>query len=121
CGRVGYLHLGHLLALGTPAELQRRPDVTPPGTHRIEITPAPHGITTERDFAADITHLLERLRNQPGVLQATIFGQAIHALVNDDRTAENLGLNGATVRRTEPSLEDVFVSLARAQDEREKT
>src|SRR5438874_947657 len=42
CGRVGYLHLGHLLALGTPAELQRRPDVPPPGPHPIELIPAPH-------------------------------------------------------------------------------
>jgi ABC-2 type transport system ATP-binding protein len=119
CGRVGYLHLGHLLALGAPRELQQRQDVTPPGTHRLRIVPASHGITTDTGHSAETTRLLERLRQQPGVLQATIFGQAIHALVVDGRSVDDLGLNGATVRPAEASLEDVFVALAKAQDERE--
>ena len=37
CARVGYIHLGHLLAAGTPADLKRMPGVTPEGTRRIEI------------------------------------------------------------------------------------
>jgi ABC-2 type transport system ATP-binding protein len=89
CGRVGYLYLGKLLALGTPADLKRRPDVTPPGTRRI------HGL--------------------PAVRDATIFGQLIHALVDEQTTAADLGLPPDRVRQTEPSLEDVFVTLAKAQ------
>src|SRR5438132_3159489 len=38
CGRVGYLYLGRLLALGTPAELKALPDVTPADTRRLEIS-----------------------------------------------------------------------------------
>src|SRR5262245_51742815 len=70
CGRVGYLYLSKLLALGTPDELKRLPAVTPPGTRRLEIV------------GQDAAALLARLRQRPGVRQATIFGQSIRALVD---------------------------------------
>jgi ABC-2 type transport system ATP-binding protein len=104
CARVGYIHLGNMLILGTPHELQELPSVTPAGTRRLEIV------------GPDTAATLERLRGRAGVRQATIFGQAIHALVDDDRTLEELGLSDFRVRETEPSLEDVFVTLARAQE-----
>jgi ABC-2 type transport system ATP-binding protein len=49
------------------------------------------------------------------VVQATIFGQSIHALVDRSRSAADLGVGDARVVETEPSLEDVFVTLSRAQ------
>jgi ABC-2 type transport system ATP-binding protein len=64
--------------------------------------------------------VLETLRNKPGVREATIFGQAIHALVDGGRTAAELGLNGLDVRETEASLEDVFVTLSRRAAEKER-
>jgi ABC-2 type transport system ATP-binding protein len=105
CGRVGYIYLSNLLALGTPAELKQMPDVTPEGTRWLEI------------FDRDPAGLLQSFRDRPGVRQATIFGQSIHALVDRDRTNEELGLGRATTRvmDTEPSLEDVFVTLSRQQ------
>jgi ABC-type multidrug transport system ATPase subunit len=103
CGRVGYLHQGRLLTLGTPAELKALPGVTPPGTCRLEFS------------AADPAALLARLHDRPGVREATVFGQAVRALVEDGTGPESLGLNGVTARPVEPSLEDVFVSLARAE------
>ena len=48
------------------------------------------------------------------MLQATIFGEAIHALVAEDRAPTELGLEAEQVRDAEPSLEDVFVALSRA-------
>ncbi len=108
CGRVGYLSRGRLLAIGTPEELRRWPGVTPPGTRRLEIT------------GANMPELLRQLRVRPGVRQATIFGQAIHALVDADRSLTDLGLEGAFARPSEPSLEDVFVALARAQGDVER-
>jgi ABC-2 type transport system ATP-binding protein len=105
CGRVGYLWLSRLLALGTPEELKRLPDVTPPGTRRLEIA------------GADVASLLDRLRGRAGVRQATIYGQAVHAVVDADVSDESLGLAGADVRPAEPSLEDVFVALSRAQQD----
>jgi ABC-type multidrug transport system ATPase subunit len=103
CGRVAYLYLGRLLAVGTPAELKALPGVTPPGTRRLELV------------AADPAALLARLRGRSGVRDATIFGQAVYALVEEDASPETLGLDGVTVRPNEPSLEDVFVTLARAE------
>lgn len=103
CARVGYIYMSHMLAVGTPHELKQIPGVTPPGTHWLEI------------ISSDTAALLERLRDRPGVLQATIFGQSIHALTQADLSPLDLGLQGAQVVVTEPSLEDVFVSLSRAQ------
>jgi ABC-2 type transport system ATP-binding protein len=106
CGRVGYLYLGHLLALGTPAQLRDRPGVTPPGTIRLEISlPGGSGL--------EVAELMERLRSHAGVLQVTIFGHTIHALVTADSTPESLGLDPTQVRPADASLEDAFVTLSR--------
>jgi ABC-2 type transport system ATP-binding protein len=109
CARVGYLYLGRLLALGTPRELKELPAVTPPGTRHLEIHPS-------LNHGSDVAALLERLRHQPGVRNATIFGQAIHALVDDNRSPAELGAGDAVVLPGEPTLEDVFVALTRAQE-----
>lgn len=103
CGRVGYLYLSKLLTLGTPDELKQLPSVTPPGTKRLEIT------------AGNVAGTLERLRKVPTVREATIFGQSIHALVAEHTNPAELGLNADQVRVTTPSLEDVFVTLSKAQ------
>jgi ABC-2 type transport system ATP-binding protein len=102
CGRVAYLYLSHLLAAGTPEELKTLPAVTPPGTCRLEIS--------GRDGAG----LLARLRGRAGVREATLFGESVHALVDAELAAADLGLNGVTVRPAGANLEDVFVTLARA-------
>jgi ABC-2 type transport system ATP-binding protein len=103
CARVGYIYLGRLLAVGSPAELKRLPAVSPPGTRRLEIT------------AEDTAGTLERLRHLPPVREATIFGESIHALVDERTTPADLGLPPDRVRPTGPSLEDVFVTLSKAQ------
>lgn len=104
CGRVGYIYLSNLLALGTPTQLKQLPDVTPAGCRWLDVQ--------YRDPAG----LLERLRDRPGVRQATIFGQSIHALVENDRSLDDLGLaDGARVQESDPSLEDVFVTLSKLQ------
>ncbi len=102
CARVGYIYLANLLAVGTPAELKALPAVTPPGTHWLEVT------------GGDAAAMLQRLSGHAGVRQATVFGQAIHALVDADHSPAELGLNGEQLHPTEPSLEDVFVALSRA-------
>jgi ABC-2 type transport system ATP-binding protein len=103
CARVGYIYMSRLLAVGTPKELKGLPGVTPPGTRRLEI------------FSADAAGTLERIRRLPGVKQATIFGQAIFVLVDERVSPADLGLKSEEVHPAEPTLEDVFVTLSRAQ------
>ncbi|QEE29586.1 ABC transporter ATP-binding protein [Terriglobus albidus] len=100
CGRVGYIYLSKLAAIGTVAELQQLPEANPKGTVRVQIE--------ARDASMELT----RLRSMKGVREATIFGRSIHALVEqDDLEAIRQQLNGASVETIVPSLEDVFVTL----------
>ncbi|MDZ4687891.1 MAG: ABC transporter ATP-binding protein [Planctomycetaceae bacterium] len=103
CARVGYIYLSQLLAFGMPSELKKLPGVTPPGTRRLEIRGPEPAV------------LCERLRAIPGVRQATIFGRSVFALVDDHLSESDLGLTGLDVHPTVATLEDVFVSLSRAQ------
>jgi len=100
CGRVGYIYMSKLIAIGTVAELQKLPDANPAGTSRIQIV------------APNPSELLDRVRRAPGIREATIFGRTIHALAEtnhlDDLRAQ---FPQAEVKVIEPSLEDVFVTL----------
>jgi ABC-type multidrug transport system ATPase subunit len=106
CSHVAYIYFGRLIADGTPNSLRELPDVQPHGTMRIEIT------------TPEVTRALRFARRLPGIRSATIFGQSIHALVEDhfdlNDLREQLLKNGITVgeiRPLAPSLEDVFVEL----------
>jgi ABC-2 type transport system ATP-binding protein len=100
CGRVGYIYSSKLIAIGTVAELQRLPDASPPGTARVQIV------------TANPSEMLDGVRTMEGVREATIFGHAIHALVETNRLdALREKMPGAKVEVIEPSLEDVFVTL----------
>lgn len=100
CGRVGYIYNSKLIAIGTVAELQKLPDANPPGTARVEIdVPNP-------------SQALDQVRALEGVQEATIFGHAIHALVQKERLeALQLQLPDASIKAIEPTLEDIFVTL----------
>jgi len=100
CGRVGYIYLSNLVAIGTVPELQRLPAANPPHTSRIQIT------------TANASAMLDPVRGMSGVREATIFGQSIHALVETDKIdALKAHLPQARIEVITPSLEDVFVTL----------
>src|SRR6201996_8961035 len=100
CGRVGYIYLSKLIAIGTVAELQKLPDANPAGTSRIQIA------------AANPSEILDRVRHLPGIREATIFGHSIHALAETNRLDDlRAGLPQAKIEPIDPSLEDVFVTL----------
>jgi ABC-2 type transport system ATP-binding protein len=101
CGRIAYLHLGKLLAIGTPNQLKNLPEITPTGYRRVEIA------------TPDAAEVLARLKHRQTVREATIFGQSIHALVENGDELTDLAGPEVVVRPAAPNLEDVFVTIAR--------
>jgi ABC-type multidrug transport system ATPase subunit len=106
CSHVAYIYYAQLIADGSPEKLKALPDINPQGSYRIEIS------------APEITKALRRARELPFVRSATVFGQQIHALIDQSVSPEELQRkligSGIAVRETRPlatSLEDVFVEL----------
>ncbi len=115
CTDVGYLFLSKLLVLGKPDELKGLPEVTPPGTTRYELQ------------VEDSARQLAVLKTTERIHDATMFGEKIHLLVDNQLSPEQLrntlGLppDKFKIRTTNPSLEDVFVTLTRAAEARRFT
>jgi ABC-2 type transport system ATP-binding protein len=100
CGRVGYIYLSKLIAIGTVEELQHLPAANPPDTVRLQID------------IPDASQNLAHVRTLPGIQEATIFGRSIHALAQHGQLeAIRDALPQAHITVIEPSLEDVFVTL----------
>jgi ABC-type multidrug transport system ATPase subunit len=106
CSHVAYIYYAQLIADGSPEQLKSLPDINPKGAYRVEIS------------APEITRALRRARELPYVRSATVFGQQIHALIDQSVPREELEqalkTSGIAVRDTRPldtSLEDVFVEL----------
>jgi drug efflux transport system ATP-binding protein len=108
CSRVALMDRGRLLVVAPPDELRASAGAA------VEVLARPY-----RDAA-------EWLRGQPEVADVEAFGQRLHAsLASDDVEGAvsrlDAGLRGAglqveSVRRTVPSLEDVFIQQIRAAD-----
>jgi ABC-type multidrug transport system ATPase subunit len=106
CSHVGYIYSSKLIVCGVPDELKELPEVNPSGTRRLDIT------------CDRVTLGLQTLRRLPGVISATVFGQSMHLLVENNVSEEFLreklsavGIQHADIRPIAPSLEDVFVAL----------
>jgi ABC-2 type transport system ATP-binding protein len=114
CSHVAYIYFASLIANGTPAELKAMPEISPPGTARVEIT------------SVQVTRALAVLRKLPGVISATVFGQSVHALIEDRLSHEALtaalakeNIPVGDIRPLAVSLEDVFVEMSyRRESER---
>jgi ABC-2 type transport system ATP-binding protein len=106
CHRLALMNRGRLIALDTPGNLRAR--VVEP---ILEVS------------TDDAPRAVEALSHAPGVLEVAMFGRTLHVTVDDAqggeaRVREILSSSGravADVHTVPPSLEDVFVSLVRAE------
>jgi ABC-2 type transport system ATP-binding protein len=104
CGRLGIMNRGRLLALDAPSALKR--EVVRGETWDVVAQP--------------LVAALEALARLPGVRQAGLLGDHLHAVTEAGaQTAERLeevlrrmGFEGAAVERADVTLEDVFAELA---------
>ena len=106
CSHVGYIYMSKLIVCGEPDELKKMPEVSPPGTRRLDIT------------CDHLTTALQAMRQLRGVRNATVFGQSMHLLVDDKVSREmiearlrEIGIEHSEIHEIGPSLEDVFVTL----------
>ncbi len=78
CSHVGYIHMSKLIVSGQPDDLKQLPEVTPPGTRRLDVT------------CDHVTQALQAMRAVEGVRSATVFGQSMHLLVDDAITRADI-------------------------------
>ena len=107
CDHVGYIYMSKLIVWGEPDELKKMPEVNPPGTQRLDVT------------CDHVTTALQAMRQMRGVHSATVFGQSMHLLVDEnvrrdeiDQKLHSVGIGHAEIHEIGPSLEDVFVTLS---------
>ena len=104
CGRVGIMREGKLLALDTPAALKLQ--VVPGDVWEVHAEPLQSALNAHETVA--------------GVLRVGLAGDHLRMITERGMKEENLrlalesaGLNEVSLERGEPTLEDVFLSLAR--------
>jgi len=115
CSRVGYIYNSRLIVSGGPDELKQVREVVGQGYQRYEVICRP------------LIATFNLARAMPGVRDVTIFGQALHIVTDPDRTLVEVQAQLAallqqhhrqaeiiSIRAIEPSLEDVFVALTKA-------
>ncbi len=108
CNRLALIFRGKIVALGTPSELKR--DSMKGELLLLECEP--------------LGAAVKALQTAPGVMDAAVFGNALHLVVESAAQAapllhKYLAERGVAVSRMEeirPSLEDVFVSLTTNRD-----
>jgi ABC-type multidrug transport system ATPase subunit len=107
CDHVGYIYMSKLIVFGEPDELKRLPEVSPPGTRRLDVT------------CDHVTIALKAAHDVHGVRSATVFGQSMHLLVDDqlenaqiEQALRAAGIGQIEMHEIGPSLEDVFVTLS---------
>ncbi|HWO57352.1 MAG TPA: ABC transporter ATP-binding protein [bacterium] len=104
CHRLALMNRGRLIALDTPARL------------RASMSEPLLEIVTDHGAA-----VVEAIRDLPGVIEAGLFGRAVHAVVESaaavrprlEARLRERGHDWRAINPVEPSLEDVFIAKVR--------
>jgi len=100
CDRIAFMSQGKLLALDRPDHLKKR---------------TIKGVMAELELPSPM-EWLPRLEALPWVKEASIHGSLLHVLLADENAVYALReLTGQQPRMITPSLEDVFINLARKE------
>ncbi len=108
CNRLALISRGAVAALGTPSELKQKS--MKDQLLLVECEP--------------LGEAVEILQSAPDVIDAAVFGRALHLVVRDAAAAIPLikvylvdhGITVSLIDKIHPTLEDVFVSLTGATD-----
>jgi ABC-2 type transport system ATP-binding protein len=108
CNRLALIFRGKIVALGTPSELKR--DSMKGELLLVECEP--------------LGDAVEALQAAPGMMDAAVFGNALHLVVENAAIAAPIlkdylkqrKINVSRMEEIRPSLEDVFVSLTTTRD-----
>lgn len=106
CNRLALMNRGRIIALDRPPAL------------RTQMAEPILEVTADNASAA-----ARALQHQPGIIEAAMFGRAVHVVVEDVAAAEAFiptllsthGIACTGIQPVRPSLEDVFVSLVRRE------
>jgi ABC-2 type transport system ATP-binding protein len=111
CDRLALIYRGELTAIGTPHELKT---------------------SLMKEVVLELKHeqpqdLIEVLEKVPGVKDVALFGRGLHLVAGDyekvrpalESALRALNISFQTLKKIEPSLEDVFVSLIEERERRE--
>jgi ABC-2 type transport system ATP-binding protein len=112
CNRLALIFRGKMVALGTPSELKQK-------SMKGEL------LLVECE---PLGKAVEVLQSAPDVMDAAVFGNALHLVVQDATAAvpqmkkylADQGIRVGRIEQIRPSLEDVFVSLTTAHDSRKE-
>jgi ABC-2 type transport system ATP-binding protein len=112
CNRLALIFRGKIVALGTPTELKR--DSMKGELLLVECEP--------------LGSAVEALQSARGVMDAAVFGNALHLVVQDAEAAiprlksylAEHNVEASRMEKIRPSLEDVFVSLTTNRDAAEE-
>jgi ABC-2 type transport system ATP-binding protein len=112
CNRLALIFRGAIVALGTPSELKQKSMTGE--LLLVECEP--------------LGKAVEILQSAPDVIDAAVFGSALHLVVRDADAAipqvrnylSDRNITARLIEKIHPTLEDVFVSLTTASDSRKE-